>query len=771
MAQEMRMTIAVVVPKRSLPSRHVGVGIVAGAARHGRCSPKIMHTLQSDTAAESVPQERDGDGGDKRVEDIATLVRSPLLAGLGLDDIGALLEQLDVVTVPAGTLFDAAAGPGDALSFVLEGRVRLLRDGADAVELLPSCDFGALALAETALAPIHVKVMTKARLARLTRTSFERLGRMHPAAALHLGHRVLSRIAREVVELRARSLPETSTPRRKLRFDSIKIDGCEGPSVPTGTRVAEIVPKHEQGATVVGAMLDHAAISLAAPVMADARILPLTTRSWEGREIFRRTAGLLLLEAAQRAGCEPLQLGPSITSARIVLLNEDVDRTALAARLHQEMAELIRQDLPVREERWRLDDAVAHFAANGWSDAATLAAFWQNPSVDVVSLGNVVAPSPGPMLPSTRMLEGIAVLPHPLGLVLDFGPTIRKELPNVSRSTRLLEINTPRYGSDMTRRAQSWLTSLGATSVGEFNRACVSGQVKELIEVSEGFHEKRIAMIADEVKSRSGCRVVCVAGPSSSGKTTFIKRLKVQLLVNGIRPVELSLDDYYVDRERAPHDANGACDLEVLEALDRKLLRDDVARLLAGEKLRTARYDFHLGKSFPQGGAERAVGPRDILLVEGIHALNPELFESRETKQAFRIFIHPATAIPFDRLSIFEPADVRLLRRIVRDRHQRGFPAWDNLERWASVRRAERIHIYPHQGEADAVFDSSLAYEVSVLRIYAERYLLEVPRSHPEFSAAYRLRRLLSQWVPIHPDHVPPTSILREFIGGSGFSY
>jgi uridine kinase len=295
--------------------------------------------------------------------------------------------------------------------------------------------------------------------------------------------------------------------------------------------------------------------------------------------------------------------------------------------------------------------------------------------------------------------------------------------------------------------------------------------VKELIQVSEGFHEKRIAMIADQIKARPGVRVVCVAGPSSSGKTTFIKRLKVQLLVDGIRPLELSLDDYYLDRERAPRDASGAHDFELLEAIDLGLLRGHVAKLLAGEALRTARYDFHLGKSQPEGGPALHLRPSDILLVEGIHALDPELFDSEATDRAFRIFIHPATAMPFDRLSIFEPADVRLLRRIVRDRHQRGFPACDNLERWSSVRRGERIHIYPHQGAADTVFDSSLAYEVSVLRVYAERYLLEVPRSHREFSAAYRLRQLLSQWVPIHPDHVPPTSILREFIGGSGFTY
>jgi hypothetical protein len=227
------------------------------------------------------------------------------------------------------------------------------------------------------------------------------------------------------------------------------------------------------GSLVVAGMFDHLAVSLDALVPADASVAPLTTRSWEGREIFRRTAGLLLLEAARRAGCAPLQLGPSITSGRIVLVEDSLDRIALALKLHGAMAELIRQDVPVRKERWRLDDAALHLDAQGWHDAAVLLAFWQKPVVDVVSLGKVIAPSPGPLLPSTGLLQGVTVVAHPSGLVLDFGPTIRRELAKVESSTRQLEFHAPRFGSEMTRHAQSWLTSLGATSIGEFNRACV----------------------------------------------------------------------------------------------------------------------------------------------------------------------------------------------------------------------------------------------------------------------------------------------------------
>jgi len=375
-----------------------------------------------------------------------------------------------------------------------------------------------------------------------------------------------------------------------------------------------------------------------------------------------------------------------------------------------------------------------------------------------------------PLLPHAGLLDDVHVLAHPLGLLLDFGARIRSTLPRRAASTLALELRAPRYGAPMTRSEAQWLKLLGVESVDSFNRVCVQGSVAELIRVSEGFHEKRIAEIADAIQQRGDVRIVAVAGPSSSGKTTFIKRLLVQMRVNGIEPVELSLDDYYLDRARQARDAQGELDFEALEALDVSLLRADLATLLSGGAVRPPRYDFRQGLSRPQAGAELNLGGRRVLLLEGIHALNPELYGTARSS-AFNVFIHPATSLPFDRLSSLEPADVRLLRRIVRDRHQRGFAATETLARWPSVRRAERLHIFPFQEEAHAVFDSSLIYEVSVLRGYAERYLLEVPRDAADAPSARRLRHLLRLFVPIHPDHVPPTSILREFIGGSGFTY
>ncbi|MBM4058774.1 MAG: nucleoside kinase, partial [Planctomycetes bacterium] len=269
-----------------------------------------------------------------------------------------------------------------------------------------------------------------------------------------------------------------------------------------------------------------------------------------------------------------------------------------------------------------------------------------------------------------------------------------------------------------------------------------------------------------------GVRVIAIAGPSSSGKTTFIKRLTVQLEVNGVRPVALSLDDYFVDREQCPRDEQGDYDFEVLQALDTRLLQDHLARLLAGETVATAHFDFKSGRSSPSGGPQMKLQKAEVLLIEGIHGLNPALIGAAvPAGQMFRIFVQPALCLPFDVLTSVMPADLRFLRRIVRDRHARGTRAADNILRWPSVRRGEGRHIFPHKHHADAVFDTSLAYEMGVLKVYGERYLLEVPPSHPAASTAFRLRGLLDNFVSIYPDHVPPTSILREFIGGSDVEY
>jgi uridine kinase len=239
--------------------------------------------------------------------------------------------------------------------------------------------------------------------------------------------------------------------------------------------------------------------------------------------------------------------------------------------------------------------------------------------------------------------------------------------------------------------------------------------------------------------------VICVTGLSSSGKPTFIKRLTVQLLVNGVRAIGLSLDDYYQDRELTVRDAEGDYDYEAVEALELNLLKRDLGRIFAGETVKTARYDFPTGKSVPGGGPEITLRGSDVLVLEGIHGLNPRLIgDLLERENIFRIFLQPMTSLPFDRMNRVNVSDVRLIRRIVRDRHTRGAPAAANILRWPKVRAGERAHIFPFLAQADVLFDSSLVYELGVIKVFADRYLLEVPHDHPAFVTAHRLRQLLA---------------------------
>jgi uridine kinase len=457
-------------------------------------------------------------------------------------------------------------------------------------------------------------------------------------------------------------------------------------------------------------------------------------------------------------------LGPSRGTEQLLHVQGVLDLEDFAKRLTATMERLARSDLRLRYERWLVDEAREYFRTIGWSNAELLLQTFRSSTVPMVSWRRLYALAFGPFLPTTAILRGFEVAVSDGGLVLSLGE--RDPRRNGVRPSK------PQDSSMATQHAR-WTAAMGVDSVGAFNTLCINGQVTTLLRVAEGFHEKQIGHIADTIAAaRERLRIVAIAGPSSSGKTTFIKRLSVQLRINGLTPINLSLDDYYVDRDKTPLGEDGKRDFEALEALDLPLLQDHLRRLLAAETVRLARYDFKTGKSHPDGGHELALRPGDLLLIEGIHGLNPRLLgDIPSAGQTFKIFIHPATSLPFDRLSRVSTTDLRLLRRIIRDRHSRGYSAADNIMQWPSVQAGERKHIFPYQAEADAVFDTSLVYEPAVLKVYAERYLLEVPRSHPAFATAWRLRHLVDRFVAIYPDHVPPTSIIREFIGGSGFEY
>jgi len=530
--------------------------------------------------------------------------------------------------------------------------------------------------------------------------------------------------------------------------------------------VHQLLPKELAGGLVVAGLLNQKPVSLNTPVFADASVAPLTIEDPDGRQVWVRSLGLVLLEAARQVAPDlAVRLGPSLGPVQLV----EVPRghgPSMAGALSAAMQRIIAADLPIRQELWAIEEALSHFSGRGWQDAARLLATWRQAMVPLVRCGELCVLGMGPFLPATGGLRDFELLVRQDGLALRYGS-------RDPRNGNGFAVAAAAFDAEMANAHRAWLEGQGVTSVGAFNDLCVSGGVAQLIRVAEGFQEKRIGLIADDIAAqRDRVRVIVVAGPSSSGKTTFIKRLSTQLHINGLRPVGLSLDDYYVDRERTVRDEKGDYDFEALEAIDLPLLQQEVRRLLAGEEVATARYDFLSGTSRPGAGPRIRLGQGDVLIIEGIHGLNPSLLGGiTKEGELYRVFIQPSTTLPFDRLSRTSATDLRLLRRIVRDRHQRGYRADENILRWPSVERGERRYIFPYQGEANVVFDSSLIYEPSVLKVYAERYLLEVPQSSPAFGTAWRLRLLIDRFVSIYPDHVPPTSILREFIGGSGFEY
>lgn len=712
------------------------------------------------------------------LEDLATLGKNDVLGKLPVRDLGALLERLDQVAVHAGNLVVREGDEGDDMFFILEGSARATRKALELRRMGPGDHFGELALLGTRRRAASIEAITTLRLARLSRARFHSIVTTQSTLALHLLQALVTTISDDLAAmtdnlgllLRERSVPRR-TEVRVRRGDTVE-------PVATGTLVKALVPADVDGATVVAAFVDQKPLSLDTPLVSDATIAPITLADHEGRDVFRRSLGLLLLEAANVvAPNRQVRIGPSLSDGQVVSsAMPTLELQAIAPVIQRVMMQLIERDVPFREELWSVEEARAHFAERGWADAAALLHAWRNDTVPLVSCGEVYALSARPLLTSAGGLGGFSLSPHPDGLLLDFGPSVRRHLPardDTHADPLEVERATPRFNGEMAREHRAWLGGLGIRDVGTYNEFCVAGEVPRLTRVAEGFHEKRIGKLADDIAARRDkLRVICIAGPSSSGKTTLIKRLTVQLEIDGFQPLELSLDDYYVDRAKSPRDANGDYDFEAFEAIDSALLRQHLARLLVGEAVNTAHYDFLLGKSLPDGGKELQLEERSVLLVEGIHGLNPALFaDVADASQVFRLFVHPATTLPFDRLSYVAPADLRLLRRIVRDRHGRGYSAADSILRWPSVRRGERVHIYPYQSRADAVFDTALAYEISVLKVYADRYLLEVPQDHPAFATAYRLRHLLDRFVTIYPDHVPPTSVLREFIGGSGFEY
>lgn len=431
-------------------------------------------------------------------------------------------------------------------------------------------------------------------------------------------------------------------------------------------------------------------------------------------------------------------------------------------KIKQRMNEIVAADIPFHRIEKHTDEAIKLFEEKKMTDKIKLLRTTGRLYTNYYTLDGFVDYYYGSLLPSTGHLHLFDLVKYYDGLLLRF--------PDRTNPSVLGEMVKQEKMLDVFKENRHWQEIMGVSTVGDFNEAIQSGHATDLINVSEALQEKRIAQIADSICARKDVRVVLIAGPSSSGKTTFSKRLSVQLMANGKYPYPISLDDYFVDRAHTPHDENGDYDYESLYALDLDLFNDHIQRLIRGEEIELPRFNFTTGQREYKGNFLK-LNPNMILILEGIHALNPELTPHIPEENKFRVYVSALTTISLDNHNYIPTTDNRLLRRIIRDYNYRGYSAEETINRWPSVRAGEVKWIFPYQENADAMFNSALLFELSVLKSHVEPVLYRVPESSPAYSEAYRLRHFLEYFIPV-PDHdLPPTSLLREFLGGSSFTY
>ena len=435
-------------------------------------------------------------------------------------------------------------------------------------------------------------------------------------------------------------------------------------------------------------------------------------------------------------------------------------------RIKQKMQEIIAADIPYTRTESHTEEVVRLFEKQGMMDKARLLDTYGQLYSYYYQLGDTVDCYYSSLVPSTGYIRLFDIVKYYDGLLL--------RIPSRENPTKLEEVVEQEKMLEVFQEYHRWNQILGISTVGDLNVACNEGHATDLINVSEALQEKKIAQIADEITHRNqdGQRVklVLISGPSSSGKTTFSKRLSIQLMTNGLKPYPISLDDYFVNRNDTPLDENGKHDFESLYAVDLPFFEEQLTTLLNGGEVELPRYNFTTGKR-EMSGKKLRIDEHMILIIEGIHALNPALTPHIPNENKYKVYVSALTTILLDNHNYIPTTDNRLLRRIIRDYKYRSYSAEETIARWPSVRAGEEKWIFPYQENADAMFNSALLFELAVLKDYVEPVLRKVPNRCPEYSEAHRLLRFLNYFVSVQDKELPPTSLLREFLGGSSFQY
>ncbi|MCI8370830.1 MAG: nucleoside kinase [Lachnospiraceae bacterium] len=529
--------------------------------------------------------------------------------------------------------------------------------------------------------------------------------------------------------------------------------------------LADEVQKEYKEGTILLAKDGENLQELISRVRDGAEISFLTLKDGAGQLVYKRSITLLLLKAVCDLYGQNIMAGVrvlySIGKGWYCTVRDRKADAAFIEAVTKRMKELTAQELPILKRTVKTRDAVRMFEEQGMPEKGKLFRYRRSSTVSLYGIEGFEDYFYGYMVPNTRYLTAFELQPYEEGFVVLIPDKANiREIPQFKPLPKLFQVQ---------KVSTDWGNMLEIDTVGALNYQVSQGNMQEIILVQEALQEKRIAEIAEMIKNQPEKKLIMIAGPSSSGKTTFSHRLSVQLRAHGLRPHPIPVDDYFIDREQTPVDEYGMKDYECLEAIDVRQFNEDMGRLLAGERVELPTYNFFTGCREYGKGKYKQLGKEDILVIEGIHCLNDQLSYSLPQENKFKIYISALTQLNIDEHNRIPTTDGRLIRRIVRDARTRGTAARDTIARWYSVRRGEENHIFPYQEEANIMFNSALIYELAVLKQYAEPLLFGIPEDTAEYQEAKRLLKFLEYFVPVESDSIPNNSILREFVGGSCF--
>lgn len=552
-------------------------------------------------------------------------------------------------------------------------------------------------------------------------------------------------------------------------------------SFPEGSSLLEIFPEFglDFKYPVVSAKVNNTSQGLKFRLWQNRDVEFVDIRNPSGMRAYIRSLCFVLYKAAQDVfpGCKlfiehPLSRGyycNFVRNFKNITANSPENKRGLTGeeveRVRQRMQEIIDLDMPFRRNEAPTEEAIRIFKERGFIDKVRLLETSEKVYTDYYTLGDTVDYYYGSLVPSAGYLKVFGLEPYGEGMLL--------RVPDKENPGQLAEMTPQPMTFDVYKEQVRWNVIMHLSNVGDVNKACQNGRAPELIQVSEALQEKKIVKIAEEIEQRyreQELKVVLITGPSSSGKTTFCKRLSIQLLACGLRPISFSTDDYFVNRADTPLLPNGQYDFDNFETVDHKLLGNHLVQLLEGKEVEVPEYNFTTGMR-EWNGKKLRIKDKHILIIEGIHALNPRLTENIPDSNKYKIYTSALTNVSLDDHNWIPTRDNRLLRRIIRDYNKGAFSARETIKQWPNVCAAEEKWIFPYQENADVMFNSALNIEFAILRNHAEPILRSVPKNCPEYAEAHRLLKFIHYFTPVSDKEIPPTSIMREFVGGSSFKY